>query len=372
MVTGIGKVFLGFFACFVLAEGTCLNEKGELTFSLKGGLRMSISRTRTAAVIAVFITLLPASSLLAALMPGQVEVATFNPQLLIESESATGWREVPDYLRGSMIHSLSNGHPGYVDGGVIDFDVTESGLVYLACHWGYEGNDSGDWTDDRLLREDLFAMGWHYFDDMKAQSGRRFRIMYKTVIQGEHFQMRVNKYEPPLLMTLTDQSGTLANPLPAWPMFGALRVADFDPTALVSGNGEHGFTTIPAELEGQTIFSVERRIPGGELEFEVVDDTTVRMACHFGFEGDECEGEWSEFRQTMDDLLADGWVATGEMLTAADGRTWDVLEKQVCAGERYNIWVNKYSTPLLIVPEPVTMGLLMAGGLLMLRRRRAN
>ena len=279
----------------------------------------------------------------------QVDVPTLNPQLLIESESSGGWRQVPDALRGSMIHSVSNGHPTGVDGGVVNFDVTQTGLVYLVGHWGYEGNTSGGWTGDRLFMDDLIGLGWSYFDDMKSQGGSRYRVLSKTVTSGEHYQIRVNKYGPPLPVTLTAESGTLANPLPPWPQFGPLRVADYDPTDLVLGNSEHDFIEISPELEGQTIFSIQRRISGGELEFEVVSDTTVRMAGHFDYEGNN-EGDWDEFRKTFDDLLSEGWVGTGTTLTASNGRTWDVLEKQVYAGELYNIRVNKYSTPLLIMP----------------------
>ena len=298
----------------------------------------------------------------------QVDVPTLNQQLLIESESSGGWRQIPDALRGSMIHSVSNGHPTGVAGGVVNFDVTQTGLIYLVCHWGYEGNTSGGWTGDRLFMDGLIGLGWSYFDDMKSQGGRRYRVLSKTVSSGEHYQIRVNKYGPPWPITLTTESGTLVNPLPPWPQFGALRVADLDPTDLVLGNSEHNFTAIDSELENQTIFSVQRRITGGELEFEVITDTTVQMAAHFGYEGNN-EGDWDEFRQTLGDLVSEGWTNTGRTLTASDGRTWDVLEKQVYAGELYNIRVNKYSTPLLIIPEPATLGLLLVGGLAVLRRR---
>ena len=320
------------------------------------------SARNSAAIIMAFVIAALPTSPLRAVDHGQVVVPTLNPQLLIESESSDDWRQIPDLLRGSMIHAVSNGHPTGIDGGVVNFDVTQTGLIYLACHWGYEGNTSGGWTSDRLFMDDLIALGWSYFDDMKSQEGNRYRVLSRTVNSGEDYQIRVNKYGPPLPITLTDLSGTLDNPLPPWPQFGPLRVADFDPTDLVLGNNEHDFTGIAPELEGQTIFSIERRIAGGELEFEAVSDSTAQMACHFGFEGDN-EGDWDEFRKTLEDLLAEGWTNTGATLIASNGRTWDVLEKQVYAGELYNIRVNKYSTPLLIVPEPGTLGLLLLGGL---------
>ena len=89
----------------------------------------------------------------------------------------------------------------------------------------------------------------------------------------------------------------------------------------------------------------------------------------FGYEGNN-QGDWDEFRKTLPDLLSEGWAATGATLTASNGRIWDVLQKDVHAGELYTIRTNKYSTPLLIIPEPATLGLLMIGGLVLLRLRR--
>lgn len=168
-------------------------------------------------IMASVILALPTSSLLAVDI-GLVDVPTLDPQLLIESEPG-GWRQVPDALRGSLIHSVSNGHPTGVDGGIVNFDVTQTGLIYLVCSWGYEGNTSGGWTGDRLFMDDLIGLGWSYFDDMKSQGGKRYRVLSKNVTLGEHYQIRVNKYGPPLPVTLTAESGTLANPLPPWPQF---------------------------------------------------------------------------------------------------------------------------------------------------------
>ena len=302
--------------------------------------------TRAVVPVALCLAMLPAT-LLRADPFGLVDVTTLDPQVLIETATNPGWREMPDALRGSLIHEVSNGHPTGIDGGVIDFDVTQTGLIYLACFWGYGGNPSGGWTDERLFMDDMIALGWSYQDDMKHQNGSRYRLMSKTVTVGEQYHVRVNKYAPPLAVTLTAESGTLSNPLPPWPLFGSLRVADFDPTDLVIGNEDHPFIDIPAPMEGQTIYSDQRRIPGGELEFEVVSDTTVRMAAHFGYEGNS-QGDWDEYRMTLADLLGEGWTDTGFDMLASGGGSWDVLQKSVLAGERYNIRVNKYSTPLLM------------------------
>ena len=288
-----------------------------------------------------------------------VVVAGLDPQLLIEGEAPGNWRWMPDLIRGSDIHSLNVGHPGYIDGGAISYTVTEPGTLYLAAHYGYEGNPSGGWTDTRVTRAELEADGWAYRGDMKNQDARVYRLFEKNVEVGQ-YDLRVNKYGPPLLIATTPQTGNVPSNETPWPTFGPLSVSEFNPVELqVTTTPGEGFTHVPESLRGKNIFSEERRPHNGELEFRVHEDTTVYLAGSFGYEGNN-EGDWDDYRLTQSDLLNQGWAYV-DFMTRHDGRQFDVYQRDVYAGESYWLRVNKYLPPLLItdstqpIPEPSSL-----------------
>lgn len=292
----------------------------------------------------------------------QVDVTTLDPQLLVEGENPGNWRWMPDLIRGSDIHSLNAGNPAGSDGGIISYTVTAPGTLYLAAHYGYEGNTSGGWTASRSTRAELEAEGWVYRDDMKRLDARVYRLFEKDVAAGD-YDLRVNKYEPPLLITGTPQTGNVLSSETPWPSFGPLSVSDFTPVELLqSATPGEGYPYVPEALRGADIFSEVRRPAGGELEFRVHEDTTVHLAGYFGYEGNT-RGDWYDDRLTQSDLLDLGWTYVDDIIRH-DGNHLEVFRRDVYAGEAYRLRVNKYGPPLLIhtpVPEPSTFVLLAMG-----------
>lgn len=289
----------------------------------------------------------------------QVDVTGLDPQLLIEGENPGNWRWMPDQIRGADVHSLNVGHPGGVDGGAISYTVTSPGALYLAAHYGYEGNTSGGWTATRTTRTQLEADGWAYLGDMKAQDAGVYRLFEKDVAAGQ-YDLRVNKYGAPLLITATPQMGITPSNETPWPTFGPLSVSDFTPVELVqSATPGVGYAYVPQAIQGADIFSDERRPHRGELEFRVHDDTSIYIAGHFGYEGNS-QGDWDDDRLTQADLLNLGWTYVDNIIQH-DGRQLEVFQRDVFAGEEYRLRVNKYSAPLLIhgtqavIPEPSTI-----------------
>ena len=275
-----------------------------------------------------------------------VVVAGLDPQLLIEGEAPGNWRWMPDSIWGSDIHSLNVGHPSGIDGGAISYTVTQPGTLYLAAHFGYEGNTSGGWTDTRVTRTELEADGWVYRGDMKSQGARVYRLFENNVDVGQ-YDLRVNKYGAPLLITTTPQTGNLSSHETPWPRFGPLSVSEFNLVELQASTAPgEGFSQVPESLRGKYIFTEERRPHNGELEFRVHEDTTVYLAGFFGYEGNN-EGDWDDYRLTQSDLLDSGWTYT-DYITRHDGTQFDVYQRDVYAGEAYWLRVNKYSPPLLI------------------------
>jgi len=105
----------------------------------------------------------------------------------------------PPELGGSTIHCVL---PTYdiVEWGRVEFSVTQSGYLYLAVNFGYQGNDSGGWTGERWLKADFEAAGWEFVAGTINGPGtenRDFEICRKLVEAGQNYVLRCNKYEPP-------------------------------------------------------------------------------------------------------------------------------------------------------------------------------
>jgi hypothetical protein len=326
-----------------------------------------MTENRTFRVLQPFgpILLAPALVLLLGTALQGVEIAAVNvenrgPTALVEGDSTTMWRYVPDFVRGSSIHSvpLVSLPTDDVASGRANIQVVQPGRLHLAADYGYEGNTSGDWTAECTTRPQLEAAGWSYEGDMRYGDGRLYRLFQKDVTVGEQVPVRVNKYWPPFAIVDTAATGVTASHAAPWPTYGALAVADFTPVPLTSTGS--GFVAVPPELQDSWIFSVPRRPSGGITDFTVLVDTEVRLAGYFGYEGNS-EGDWDDYRLTLPDLQSRGWTPIAQ-LTASDGQIWDVVEKDLHAGETYSLRVNKYSAPYVValsVPEPAPLILLV-------------
>mgnify|MGYP006114292969 CR=1 FL=1 len=102
---------------------------------------------------------------------------------------------MPEILLGASIFSgdwkRSNG--------AADFDVSKSGRVFLALNYDYQGNGSGNWTEDRLM-----ARGWARVRgaELLGWNNRSYFNFTRVCTKGEHFRLRCNKYEPPYVIML--------------------------------------------------------------------------------------------------------------------------------------------------------------------------
>lgn len=118
---------------------------------------------------------------------------------LKESDDENGWRNVPEFLKGAVVYDQW----ARPNAGMMEFDVSQSGIVYLACHFGYEGNSSGGWREQALTQEQFAEKGWKAVGEMRSGNGRIFTILRKPCSAGEHFLLRCNKYTPPIVVLLS-------------------------------------------------------------------------------------------------------------------------------------------------------------------------
>jgi len=126
-------------------------------------------------------------------------IITAKPVALIQSAVENGWQSVSKPLQGAKIYSGTNP--------VARFQIKKSGMVYLACHFGYEGNSSGGWKEQTLSTDQFQQQGWIPVTDLLAGNGRVFLVFRRMCSKGESFQLRCNKYTEPLVI--------LADNLPA-------------------------------------------------------------------------------------------------------------------------------------------------------------
>jgi hypothetical protein len=317
--------------------------------------------------------------LLPALAAGEpyaaVQVLNRGTLPLVETDSVQQWRYIPDFIRGSSVHSLPliSFPADSPANGMADWTVTESGKMWIAANYDYQGNSGGGWLEEQTTRDELEAQGWLYRGDMRHGSGGLFRLFEKQVTAGEQYHLRVGKYTPPWAITGTALTGTLPSAATPWPEYGQVAVADFNPVPLDASHTN--FAVIPESLQGGTIFSEIRRPSGAITDFKALADGRVYLAGYWGYDGNS-EGDWDDYRLSLPQMEAEGWTHF-EQMTDKDGRVWDVIYKDLQAGQTYSLRFNKYSSPLVVlapVPEPGTLALAGVGacGVVLTMRRKTR
>ncbi len=128
----------------------------------------------------------------------KIDSSDAAPVALQESDDSEGWRSVPQFLRRAQIYSAAKRPTD----GKTSFRVVQDGIVYLACHFGYEGNASGGWKAEALSEADFIRKGWKPVSQMIAGNGRTYTVLRKPCGSGETFNLRCNKYSPPLVILL--------------------------------------------------------------------------------------------------------------------------------------------------------------------------
>lgn len=130
----------------------------------------------------------------------RVRVLEIEPVLLTASEES-GWQRVPPALQKRPALIYSEREDTY--NGVADIDVTRDGILLVACNYGYQGNQGGDWDEKRWSKEDFIENGWTPISDeelggvLALKGGREQIVFMKHVKKGENYRLRCNKYDPP-------------------------------------------------------------------------------------------------------------------------------------------------------------------------------
>jgi hypothetical protein len=111
-----------------------------------------------------------------------------------EDPKGRGWKEFPGWLEGAVVYSQPTGAG---PGAVADVRVLQGGVVYVACHYGYEGNASGGWQKERLTEEQMIERGWTVVGEMVRNNNRKCVLFGKWVEGDTRILLRCNKYDPP-------------------------------------------------------------------------------------------------------------------------------------------------------------------------------
>ena len=139
--------------------------------------------------------------------PAQVEVLNMKPVPLVVGEGKTAWVRVPQGLakfQTQIFASIGRGN------GVADYKVTHGGYLVVACNYDYQGNPSGNWTEDRWTREQFYANGWRELvpeeigGPLVDGQGRQHVLFVRGVSAGQTGRLRCNKYSPPYFILCSD------------------------------------------------------------------------------------------------------------------------------------------------------------------------
>ena len=136
---------------------------------------------------------------------GVARIVITAPNVL-SSTSMQNMDSNPAYLDGSTIHCVL---PTYdiISYGEVEFEVTQSGYLFLALNFGDQGIPAGGWVATRLTKSEFEAEGWVFKSDLLNGPGnedRDFELAYKEVQNGDTYTLRCNKYEPPYPIELPE------------------------------------------------------------------------------------------------------------------------------------------------------------------------
>jgi hypothetical protein len=84
--------------------------------------------------------------------------------------------------------------------GVAIVHVHREGPIYVAASWDYDGNSSGQWMEERWLKEDFEKNGWKEIGTVKIPHHghqQEHTLFARTCNKGERFRLRTRKYGAP-------------------------------------------------------------------------------------------------------------------------------------------------------------------------------
>lgn len=141
--------------------------------------------------------------------PAGVEVKKMKLVPLVVSTNALGWEDVPPVFRERSAQIMALTVPAGVETGVAEYTVRSSGYALIACNFGYQGNNSGDWQSSRWQPSDFAANGWTSIPQtelggfLTSVDVHRVQVIFwKNLAAGETGRIRCNKYYPPYFIVL--------------------------------------------------------------------------------------------------------------------------------------------------------------------------
>ncbi len=124
------------------------------------------------------------------------------------------WSRVPDFLKGAAIYSRSA--TGGVEGGVADWEVKTTGVIYLACNWDIAGFADGEWKRECTTAARIQEQGWTEVkgQTLKQNNGKTYKLYRRVCRAEERFRLRCNKYTPPLVILPRPKLPVVKTPAP--------------------------------------------------------------------------------------------------------------------------------------------------------------
>ena len=98
-------------------------------------------------------------------------------------------------LEGTMVHNSGVS-------GVAIVRAHQKGPIYVAASWDYDGNSSGQWTEERWLKEDFEKNGWKEIGTVKIPHRgheQEHTLFSRMCNKGDHFRLRTRKYGAPFV-----------------------------------------------------------------------------------------------------------------------------------------------------------------------------
>ncbi len=137
------------------------------------------------------------------LAPARLSVLNMKPAPLKASEGGGGWLSVPPRFQS---HATTIFMPAGETNGVADFKVEADGFLLVACNYDYQGNSSGNWSDEAWSPKKFGEHGWKEISAAElggmlvSSRNRAQKIFIKHVRAGESGRIRCNKHDPPFFI----------------------------------------------------------------------------------------------------------------------------------------------------------------------------
>lgn len=111
------------------------------------------------------------------------------------AEQALNADKMPKALVGTMMHDS-----GVT--GVAIVNVHRGTKLFVAASWAYDGNASGQWTEERWMKEDFKKAGWQEIGTVEIlhRGNEQEHVLFsRHCKKGERFRLRSRKYGAPFV-----------------------------------------------------------------------------------------------------------------------------------------------------------------------------